>query len=56
MGGVRHRWLEGLEAVLDLRVLTMKSLQRSDVLLVLVGDEALEAMPVHVSDCECSAL
>jgi hypothetical protein len=57
-GGVGGEGLEGqvasagglqrLDAVLDLGVLAMGRLQRGDVVVVLVGDEALEAMALEV--------
>jgi len=47
--------LEGLDAILDHCVLTVGCLQRGDVVAVLVGDEALEAVTVQVGEGElCS--
>ena len=47
--------LERLDAVLDLGVLAVSRLQHGDVRAVLVGDEALEAMPVEVGEGELRA-
>src|ERR1700723_4334254 len=47
--------LQCLDTVLDLSVLAIECLKRGDVLPVLVGDEALEAVPVHVREGELRA-
>ena len=44
--------LQRLDAVLDLGVLAVKGLQGGDVRVLLVGDEALETVPVIVSEGE----
>jgi hypothetical protein len=44
--------LECLDAVLNFGVLAVQRLQRSDVVAVLVGDEALEAVSVQVRERE----
>ena len=46
----RTRRLQRLDAVLDLSVLAVKYLQLGDVLVGLVGDEALEAVTVKVGE------
>lgn len=43
---------ECLDAVLDLGVLAMGGLQRRDVVVLLVGDEALEAVAVEVGEAQ----
>ena len=48
--------LECLDSVLDLGVLTMRSLKRGDVLVGLIGDEALEAVPIHVGEGSCAGM
>ena len=40
--------LERLDAILDLGVLAVQGLERGDVLVLLVGDEALEAVAVEI--------
>src|ERR1700677_2008954 len=47
--------LECLDAVLDLRVLTVGRLERGDIGVGLIGDEALEAMTVEVGEGELRA-
>jgi len=47
--------LQRLDAVLDFGVLAVKSLKRSDIRVGLVGDEALEAVSVHVGEGELCA-
>jgi hypothetical protein len=49
------RRLERLDAILDLGVLAVKELERGDVRVCLVGDEALEAMAVDVGEGELRA-
>ena len=47
--------LERLDAILDLGVLAVEDLERGDVLVGLVGDEALEAVPVEVGEGQLRA-
>ena len=47
--------LERLDPVLDLGVLAVGHFELGDVLVVLVGDEALEAMPVQVGERKLGA-
>jgi hypothetical protein len=47
--------LERLDAILDLGVLAVQDLERRDVLVLLVGDEALEAVAVHVVEAQLRA-
>ena len=47
--------LQRLDAVLDLSVLAVKYLELGDVLVGLVGDEALEAMTVQVGEGQLRA-
>jgi hypothetical protein len=47
--------VECLDAVLDLGVLAMQRLERGDVVVGLVGGEAVKAMPVQVGDGELRA-
>jgi hypothetical protein len=51
----RAAGLERLDAVLDLGVLAVKDLQGGDVRVLLVGDEALEAMPIEVGEAQLRA-
>ena len=44
--------LQRLDAILDFGVLAVEGLKRGDVLALLVGDEALEAVPVQVGEGE----
>ena len=44
--------LQRLDAVLNFGVLTVKDLQGSDVRVLLVGDEALETVPIKIGERE----